>query len=54
MPLAIDAPPNATSVTSISSPGSKRVAVPAGMSRRMPNASRPIEAQGRLTSKKCA
>src|SRR5581483_8099131 len=46
------APPSATSVTRFSSPGSKRTAVPAGTSSRMPKARARSKRRARLASKK--
>ena len=51
-PYTSDAPPNATSVTFLSSPGSKRTAVPAGMLSRIPKARARSKRKARLTSKK--
>jgi hypothetical protein len=45
-------PPKGTSVTSFSSSGSKRTAVPAAMSSRCPNASSLAKSRARWTSKK--
>ena len=47
-PRMTRAPAIATSVTVFVSPGSKRTAVPAGISSRMPYGGRPIEAQGTI------
>src|SRR5579883_2372668 len=46
------APANGTRLTSFSSPGSKRTAVPAGIFRRRPRAAARSKCRARLTSKK--
>jgi hypothetical protein len=53
-PWTSAAPPNGTSATRRSSPGSKRTAVPEGMFKRRPKAAPRSKARAGLTSKKWA